>query len=562
MIIVPLDLPAFEIVSQCIRADGSIEVQVRASKASEACPTCGKVSAKIHDTRKRVKQDITLGNYQISLIVNKRRFRCVTCRRPFTETDSACGRYKRTTERLRQQIAKQACQRPITHVAQEMQVGPRFVHGCLCVWVEQWLEKKGRTLDEQAKLPTPQILGIDEFALHKGQRYNTILCNLEARDVLEVSDGRTKEEVVKLLERLNEPNAVQAVSMDMSASFRPAVQAVLPHAQIVVDHFHVIQHVMKAKRSVLSIWTHKKEGMILLHGKQHLFLRTKEELTEEETRERERIGARLPALEQAWQLKEALRTCSGFRASASKTSYTVHQVLYEDPVDGALDAIIWLGAYRADRAAHAVRLVQFVWEGVTYQYLTNVLSPDVLPLAEIAQLYARRWDIELAFKTLKRETGVALWWGASQELVLIQLWLALILAQVLHALQLILAHSAGVEPFDVSMHLLVEQLGQSRMQGGSMLDLLVEQGRDLGLIRKSSRRQIQVPAEKPECIRSQFEGAPPPRLARYAGRNGHGPRKPFFCRFFTHLFVDRCSIALIRLFMEILQMNYFHPMYQ
>jgi hypothetical protein len=157
-------------------------------------------------------------------------------------------------------------------------------------------------------------------------------------------------------------------------------------------------------------------------------------------------------------------------------------------------------------------------------------------MAEIAQLYARRWDIELAFKTLKRETGLALWWGASQELVLVQLWLALILAQVLQALQLIVAHAAGVEPFAVSMRLLVEQLGNSKLQGGPMLDLLVEQGRDLGLIRKSSRRQIQVPALKPECIRSHFEGAPPPRLARYAQRNGHGPRKPFFCRFFSHLF--------------------------
>jgi len=220
----------------------------------------------------------------------------------------------------------------------------------------------------------------------------------------------------------------------------------------------------------------------------------------------------------------------------SKTTYTVHQVFYQDAEHDVLDALVWLGAYRADQAAHIVRLVQFTWEGVTYQYLTNVLDPAVLPLAEIAQLYARRWDIELAFKTLKRETGVDLWWGASQELVLIQLWLALILAQVLQSLQLIVAHAAGVEPFDVSMRLLVEQLGTSRMQGGPLLDLLVEQGPDLGLIRPSSRRRIQVPALKPECIRSHFEGAPPPRHARYAGRNGHGPRKPFFCRFFTHLF--------------------------
>jgi transposase len=240
------------------------------------------------------------------LILHKRRFRCATCRRPFTETDSACGRYQRTTERFRDHIAKQACQRPLTHVAQEVQVGTRFVHACLCAWTEKKLEKRGRTLDEQAKLPTPQILGIDEFAMRKGHRYNTILCDLESRDVLEVCEGRKKEEVIKLLERLSNPDTVRAVSMDMSASFRPAVAAALPKAQIVVDHFHVIQHVMKAFRKVLSSWAHRKEGMILLHRKQHLFLKAKENLTQEETREK--IGARLPDLEKAWQLKEALRS--------------------------------------------------------------------------------------------------------------------------------------------------------------------------------------------------------------------------------------------------------------
>src|SRR5215469_17540500 len=95
---------------------------------------------------------------------------------------------------------------------------------CLYAWIEEKLEKKGRSLDERTKLPTPQILGIDEFALRKGHRYDTILCDLESRDVLEVCEGRKKEEVVKLLERLSDPEAVKAVSMDMSASFRPAVQ--------------------------------------------------------------------------------------------------------------------------------------------------------------------------------------------------------------------------------------------------------------------------------------------------------------------------------------------------
>src|SRR2546429_2559919 len=131
---------------------------------------------------------------------------------------------------------------------------------------------------------------------------------LSAGMCFQVCEGRKKEEVVKLLKRLSNPDAVKAVSMDMSASFRPAVAAALPKAQIVVDHFHVIQHVMKAFRKVLSSWAHKKEGMVLLHRKQYLFLKAKEDLTKEEVQEREKIGTRLPDLEKAWQLKEALRT--------------------------------------------------------------------------------------------------------------------------------------------------------------------------------------------------------------------------------------------------------------
>jgi len=114
--------------------------------------------------------------------------------------------------------------------------------------------------------------------------------------------------VQKVLERLDHPDAVKAVSMDMSASFRPAVQLCLPKAQIVVDHFHVIQHVMKAFRKIVSSWAHKKEGKPLLQGKQHLFLRAKEDLSKDQTQERTTIGTALPLLEAAWDLKEALRT--------------------------------------------------------------------------------------------------------------------------------------------------------------------------------------------------------------------------------------------------------------
>ncbi len=307
-ILVPLDLAEFQIVSQQWLSNGTIRVEVRATTTQATCPHCHKACVKIHDTRPRKKRDSALREHPVEVIVLKRRFRCLSCRTSFTEPDTACGWRKKTTARWREAIGRLAYTQPISHVATALGVGPRFVQECFQSVALQELKEKGLHLDEQQPLDTPEFLGIDEFARRKGHVYDTILCDLGARQVLEVWSGRKLDEVTTLLERLREPDAVKAVSMDMSASYRPAVQLCLPQAQIVADHFHVIQHVMKAFKKIVSSWAHKKEGKPLLQGKQHLFLTAKEDLTEEQVQERNQIGSALPFLEAAWQLKEALRT--------------------------------------------------------------------------------------------------------------------------------------------------------------------------------------------------------------------------------------------------------------
>ena len=139
-------------------------------------------------------------------------------------------------------------------------VGPRFVQGCQEAVASSQLVKRGLSRDENQPLPTPRFLGIDEFARRKGQRYDTILCDLDARKVLDVSAGRKQADVVRLLERLTDCDAVEAVSMDMSEPFRGAVQLCLPRARIVADHFHVVEHVGKAVTKVISRWAKTEPG--------------------------------------------------------------------------------------------------------------------------------------------------------------------------------------------------------------------------------------------------------------------------------------------------------------
>lgn len=216
-------------------------------------------------------------------------------------------------------------------------------------------------------------------------------------------------------------------------------------------------------------------------------------------------------------------------------SYEMEQVLAYDDATGLLDAIVWLGKYRADRTASRARLVCFTVGGTTYRYLTNVLDARQLSLHDLAQLYARRWDIELAFKLLKCELGLRLWWGARPELVVIQLWLALILAQVLHALQLHIASQAHVDPFDVSLHVLLELLDIQPTGSPPPLELLVQRGRHLGLIRPSTRLQVVVPSVPSRLLVPLPDLSPRRRHARYGQRNPHPRAAPFVSRFSTQL---------------------------
>ena len=134
--------------------------------------------------------------------------------------------------------------------------------------------------------------------------------------------------------------------------------------------------------------------------------------------------------------------------------------------DDLTDELIWLGAYRANTAKHRYRRVRIRRGQFWYSYLTNVSDPEQLSVADIDRLYSRRWDIELAFKTVKRDLGLHVVWSARWDLVLTQVWGVLIIAQIASALRHQIATRAGVDLFDVSLSLLLRDLPYLTRQHG------------------------------------------------------------------------------------------------
>ncbi len=175
-----------------------------------------------------------------------------------------------------------------------------------------------------------------------------------------------------------------------------------------------------------------------------------------------------------------------------KTSYTLVHCFYQR--EDFFDGIVWLGAYRADRAAHAVRLVSFRVGNTTYRYISSVKDPQLLSALMIAQLYARRWDIELAVLLVKEHLNLHLLWSAKPVVIEQQIWAVLIIAQILQALRLEIAWRADVDPFEVSIALLVQYAPQYAYEGRDPVAIFVERGRFLRFIRPSRRTKIEAPS--------------------------------------------------------------------
>jgi hypothetical protein len=202
----------------------------------------------------------------------------------------------------------------------------------------------------------------------------------------------------------------------------------------------------------------------------------------------------------------------------ANTSYELLHVYYQS--DTTFDGLVYLGAHRADRAAYAVRLVSFQVAGTSYSYITNQIDPKVLPLGEIAALYARRWDIEMAFNLIKTHLGLHLLMSSKSALILQQIYAVLIISQILQSLRMEVAGRAGVDPFDVSMELMIRWMPHYAYEGQDPVAGFVAEGRAMRFIRPSRRTLIKAPTIHAEEVQPAPEGLVVQREPRYAHKIG------------------------------------------
>jgi transposase len=98
-------------------------------------------------------------------------------------------------------------------------------------------------------LPSPRVVGIDDWAWRKGQSYGTILVDLERRVVADVLPDRSASSSATWLAR---HPGIEIVSRDRCGLYAEAARRGAPKARQVADRFHLLQNLREAIETQLS----------------------------------------------------------------------------------------------------------------------------------------------------------------------------------------------------------------------------------------------------------------------------------------------------------------------
>jgi transposase len=197
------------------------------------CSGCGRFQSRVHDTSERWVRDLPIFDAETHLLVHRRRVACPSCG-PKLERLDWLDRYARVTRRLAESVARLCSVLPIKHVADFFRLSWDQVKAI----DKNHLEETLGPID----LEGVDVIVMDEFALHKGHRYATVVAEPSTKRVLWVGRGRSREEIRPFFELLGEQGRarIKAVGMDMSTAYEQEVRAQCPQAAIVYDLFHVV----------------------------------------------------------------------------------------------------------------------------------------------------------------------------------------------------------------------------------------------------------------------------------------------------------------------------------
>jgi len=244
-------------------------ITVRLKKRKVICEQC---HIKMHFHGFARQRKVLIGESSW-IVYRPLRYICPRCRRTKTINIPSVKPKARITEECKEQIIKALKYRvSINEVAKK--------YGISHTTVTRLLRSYNTTIDWE-KFEGDLRLGIDEHSF-RGYDMVTSVRELTTHTQLGFIYPDRKETLKEFLRNLPIKDKIKEVSVDMKSSYINSVREELPHAKIVLDHFHVIQdanrEVLRAIEVESFVSKVKLPRKIFYKGIEHLKDKEKEKL--------------------------------------------------------------------------------------------------------------------------------------------------------------------------------------------------------------------------------------------------------------------------------------------
>ena len=224
-------------ISLVFETDTHIEIQAKLDYPAPSCPHCHGKMIK-YDFQKPSKIPLLEQAGTPTLLrLKKRRFQCKVCKRVTVAETSIVEKNHQISNLVRQKVAQLLTEKvSLTDIARRLRVSTSTVYRKL----DQFTFK-----EHFDKLP--RVMSWDEFGFKKGE-FAFVAQNYETNELITILDNRRQTTIRNYFLKypLKVRQEVQFITMDMSGTYMPLAKKLFPNAKIVLDRFHIIQHLGRA----------------------------------------------------------------------------------------------------------------------------------------------------------------------------------------------------------------------------------------------------------------------------------------------------------------------------